>query len=167
MLDFNNIQDSEKVCESSSNRGAIYMKKYQNIIVFINEEINSNQILEQTIAMATAFETTITLVYIVNIASVISKFHQCSNIEEIEFDINKQGEEMLKKFSEIIPQYIKVKGVIKVGSLSSVILSFAKKYNDVFIIIDNQIFGLPRKICISNYSRYVITHSDCTILIVK
>jgi len=122
------------------------MKKYQNIIVLINEEINTKQVLEHAIIMANAFETIITLVYVVNIALVISKFYQSANIEQIELGIEKQGEKILKEISTIVPQGIKVKGVIEIGSIGSIILSAAKKYNADFIVIDKQIFGLPKKI---------------------
>lgn len=143
------------------------MKKYQNIIVLINEEINTKQVLEHAIIMANAFETIITLVYVVNIALVISKFYQSANIEQIELGIEKQGEKILKEISTIVPQGIKVKGVIEIGSIGSIILSVAKKYNADFIVIDKQIFGLPKKNCINSFNRYKIAHSDCTILIVQ
>ncbi|MCI1820894.1 MAG: universal stress protein [Megasphaera sp.] len=143
------------------------MKKYQNIIVLINEEINTKQVLEHAIIMANAFETIITLVYVVNIALVISKFYQSANIEQIELGIEKQGEKILKEISTIVPQGIKVKGVIEIGSIGSIILSAAKKYNADFIVIDKQIFGLPKKNCINSFNRYKIAHSDCTILIVQ
>jgi len=148
------------------------MKKYKNIVVFINESTNSKHVLEHAIIMAMTFRTIITLVYVVNVAAVISRFYQVVNNgqdirEQVILKIEKQGSKVLNKFFEIIPSCIDVKGVIKIVFSDSVILSVVKKYNADFIIINDHDFGLSEKVFINNNSKYIAIDSSGTILIIN
>lgn len=148
------------------------MKAYKNIIVPTDGSVNSKRALEHAIVLASSLGASITLVYVANIVSVISNFDQIPNAsgyvtEQVALDIEEEGKGVLDDFAKEVPEGIDVKTVFEVGSPGPAVLSVAKKYKADLIVMGSRGLGPLKGLFMGSVSSYVVTHSECPVLIVK
>ena len=62
---------------------------------------------------------------------------------------------------------MKVKTVLKKGDATSIIIDYSKKENYDTIIMGRRGMGKLRQLVLGSTSTKVLSHSDCTVIIVK
>ena len=93
---------------------------------------------------------------------------QTTALHVIILKYQEESENILNKSRDIGSKNgVKVKTVLKKGDATSIIIDYSKKENYDTIIMGRRGMGKLRQLVLGSTSTKVLSHSDCTVVIVK
>lgn len=118
-----------------------------------------------TIAEATGAE--ILLLHVVDLNEKMTSFDRVSMSGYVPEKLEKQGREVLYRYSEHMPRTVSVHPLLKMGSPHQIIVAVAEEYHPDWILMGSRGAGNLKEIVMGSVSQYVLHHVTCPVMIVK
>ena len=170
-----------KMCYNISKQGThpagfgrmvLEMISYKNILVPYDGSAHAKKALGQAIELAVAAGAKLHVVSVCNIVAVMSNFDQVSIAEgylnaELSQDLEDQCRQDLADAESVIPEGVEKDLRYEVGSPGPVLLQIAEDIKCDLIVMGSRGLGPLKGIFMGSVSSYIVSRSECPVLIVK
>lgn len=165
----------EKQTEGDSSlirKDGAHMISYKNILVPYDGSAHAKKALAQAIDLVTASGAKLYVASVCNIVAVMSNFDQVSIAEgylnaELSEDLETQCRQDLADAESMIPEGIEKELRYEVGSPGPVLLQMAQDIECDLIVMGSRGLGPLKGIFMGSVSSYIVSRSECPVLIVK
>lgn len=156
----------------SGSEGWCAMISYKNILVPYDGSAHAKKALAQAIDLAVAAGAKLHVASVCNIVAVMSNFDQVSIAEgylnaELSEDLEAQCRQDLADAEAMIPEGVEKELRYEVGSPGPVLLQIAEDIGSDLIVMGSRGLGPLKGIFMGSVSSYIVSRSECPVLIVK
>lgn len=145
------------------------MTLYENILVAYDGSDHAKKALAQAVNLARLQKSgKLWIAVVCNIVASINGFDwvAISTKEAVEH-LEEENKQILAEAESLVPEDVAKEGLLEIGDPPSVILRTAKEHKADLIVMGSRGMGQLKGLVIGSVSSYILSRSECPVLIVK
>lgn len=140
---------------------------FKSILVPVDGSSAAERALSRAIALAEAFSSKLTIIYIVDLNTHMSAFEQVSGGGYIPEEIKQKGYSVLRAAERQVPNGIAADIRLEIGNPARRILDLAEDDGIDLIVMGSRGLSKAKQILLGSVSQSVLIRATCPVMIIR